>query len=430
MSGAEISTGVIPMKTTATALLGVGVLCIAAAVAAQQQVPQLPAPTAARPNPGSVVPKPANAKLNVPQGFTVDNYAENVPQARLMVWAPNGDLFVSQPRANSISVFRDTNKDGLPEERSVFVQGVAIPARGAPRGTPAPSPGTLNQPFGLAFQNGYLYVGSTDSVLRYKYTPGDLKAQGEPQKLADLSGGGNHPFRDVLFSQDGRKMYVSVGSSNNIDETGAGNERRAAIHEYNPDGTGFRLFATGLRNPSCLTWQPGANTLWTAVNERDGLGDELVPDYATSVKDGGFYGWPFSYIGNHVDTRVTNQKADLVARAIVPDILVPAHSAALGLTFYTGTQFPARYRNGLFVALHGSWNRSTTQGVKVVFVPFANNKPSGPIEDFLTGFVVDPAANSKWGRPVGVTMTPDGSLLVSSDDGSQGIFRIRYTGAR
>jgi glucose/arabinose dehydrogenase len=224
-------------------------------------------------------------------------------------------------------------------------------------------------------------------------------------------------------------MYVSVGSSNNIDDTGRGNENRAAIHEYNPDGTGFRLFATGIRNPVGLALQPTTNALWTAVNERDGLGDELVPDYATSVKDGGFYGWPYSYIGNHVDKRVPNQKPYLVAKAIVPDVLIPAHSAALGLTFYTGTQFPQRYRNGLFVALHGSWNRSTAQGYKVVFVPFANNRPSGPIEDFLTGFVVDPAAVSKWGRPVGVTVAADGSLLVS-DDASHTIWRIRASAAR
>jgi len=282
----------------------------------------------------------------------------------------------------------------------------------------------MNQPFGLAFQDGYLYVGNTDSIVRYKYTAGDTKAQGDPQKLVDLPGGGNHSTRNVIFSRDGRKMYVAIGSSNNIDDTGSGNEVRAAVHEYNPDGTGFRMFATGIRNPVGLTLQPATDAVWTAVNERDGLGDELVPDYATSVKDGGFYGWPYSYIGNHVDTRVPNQKADLVARAIVPDVLIPAHSAALGLTFYTGTQFPQRYRNGLFVALHGSWNRSTAQGYKVVFVPFANNRPSGPMEDFLTGFIVDPAAVSKWGRPVGVTVASDGALLVS-DDTSNTIWRIR-----
>jgi glucose/arabinose dehydrogenase len=284
----------------------------------------------------------------------------------------------------------------------------------------------MDRPFGLAFHDGYLYVGNTDAVVRYKYTNGDLKAQGAAQKLLDLPGGGNHFTRSVLFSADGRKMFVSVGSADNINETG-GNEVRAAVHEYNPDGTGFRLYATGIRNPVGLALQPGTNAVWTAVNERDGLGDELVPDYATSVKDGGFYGWPYSYIGNHVDTRVTNQKPELVAKAIVPDVLIPAHSAALGLTFYTGTQFPQRYRNGLFVALHGSWNRSTTAGVKVIFVPFTNNRP-GPIEDFLTGFVVDPNANSKWGRPVGVTVTPDGALLVS-DDAANAIYRIRATPA-
>lgn len=419
------------MKGTATAIIGVAVASISAALIAQQPVPQLPAPTQARPNFGQVVPKPAGAQLKVPQGFTVETYAENLPAARLMVWAPNNDLFVSQSNANIILVLRDTNKDGIPEERFVYAQGETPQGRGGGPGGPVPaSTGEVRMPFGLAFQNGYLYVGNTNSVVRYKYTTGDTKTQGAPQKLVDLPGGQNHPMRDVLFSSDGRKMYVSVGSSNNIDDTGRGNEQRAAIHEYNPDGTGFRFYATGIRNPSDITWQPGTNVMWTAVNERDGLGDELVPDYATSIKDGGFYGWPYSYWGNHVDTRVQNQKPDMVAKAIVPDIMLPSHGAALGVAFYTGTQFPQRYRNGLFITLHGSWNRSTTAGVKVVFVPFANNKPSGPPEDFLTGFVVDPAANSKWGRPVGVTMAPDGSLLVSSDEGSQGIFRIRYTAAR
>jgi glucose/arabinose dehydrogenase len=287
----------------------------------------------------------------------------------------------------------------------------------------------MSQPFGLTFQNGYLYVGNTNSIVRYKYTPGDTKAQGEPEKLADLPGGGNHYTRNILFSRDGKKMYVSVGSSNNIDDTGSGNERRAMIYEYNPDGTGFRVFASGLRNPVGLALQPGTNTIWTCVNERDNLGDDLPPEYATSVKDGGFYGWPYSYIGSHVDTRVPQKDADLVKRAIVPDVLIPAHSAPLGLAFYTGTQFPQRFRNGLFVALHGSWNRSTANGYKVIFVPFQSGKASGPVEDFLTGFVVDPAAVSKWGRPVGVTVMPDGALLVS-DDGGNRIWRIRYTGGR
>ena len=269
-------------------------------------------------------------------------------------------------------------------------------------------------------------VGNTSRSVRYKYANGDTKASGAPEKLADLAGFGNHSTRNVLFSRDGKKLYVSVGSSNNIDEQGSGNERRAIIEEYNPDGSGFRVFASGLRNPVGLALQPGANTLWTAVNERDNLGDDLPPEYTTSVKEGGFYGWPYSYIGAHVDTRVPQKDPELVKRAIVPDVLIPAHSAPLGIAFYTGNQFPQRYRNGLFVALHGSWNRSTTNGAKVIFVPFQNGKP-GMIEDFLTGFVVDSSKNSKWGRPVGVTVTPDGSVLVS-DDGGNRIWRIRYKG--
>jgi glucose/arabinose dehydrogenase len=430
------------MKRTATMFIGIGVISLTVVLAAQQAVPvpQLPAPTPQTPNFGSVVPKPADAKLTVPQGFTVELYADNVQNARLMAFASNGDLFVSQPSANVISVFRDTNRDGIQDARFGYAQGAPIAQRGfggggRGRGGAAPAPAApppppanpeLNRPFGLAFHNGYLYVGNQNGVIRYKYTAGDTKAAAAGEKVADLPDGANHWTKNVIFN--GNKMYVAVGSTNNIDETGRGNEQRAAIHEFNPDGTGGRLFATGIRNPVGLALQPGTNALWTAVNERDGLGDALVPDYATSVKDGGFYGWPYSYFGTHVDTRVQNQKPDMVAKAIVPDIAIPAHSAALGLTFYTGTQFPQRYRNGLFIALHGSWNRSTTAGVKVVFVPFANNRPSGPIEDFLTGFVVDTTANSKWGRPVGVTVAPDGSLLVSEDEPGS-IYRIRAAAA-
>ncbi len=423
------------MKRSGRVLVGLGGISLAVVLAAQQAVPQLPDPTPARPNVGQVVAKPANAELKVPAGFSVDEYAADVPNARLMTFAPNGDLFVSQSDSNIVSVFRDTNKDGLPDARFVYSQGNAISGggfggggrRGGAPATPGPNP-ELNRPFGLAFHGGYLYVGNTDGVIRYNYTNGDTKATAPGQKILEVPGGGNHWTRSVIFNPAGTKMYVSVGSSNNIDDTGRGNEMRAAIHEYNPDGTGFRFFAQGIRNPVGLAFQPGTNALWTAVNERDGLGDDLPPEYATSVKDGGFYGWPYAYIGSHVDTRVPNQKPDLVAKTIVPDILIPAHSAPLGLTFYTGTQFPQRYRNGLFIALHGSWNRSTAHGYKVVFVPFTNNRP-GPIEDFLTGFIVDPNAVTKWGRPVGVTVTPDGALLVS-DDGSGHIWRIRAGNGR
>ncbi len=277
----------------------------------------------------------------------------------------------------------------------------------------------------MAFQNGYLYIANTDSIVRYKYSAGDTTAQGMPEKVTDLVGRGNHAWRNIIFNAAGTKMYVSVGSGSNND---AGEDcRRAAILEFNPDGTGGRIFASGIRNPEGLAWQPGVNNvLWTSVNERDGYGDNLPPDYITSVKDGGFYGWPYSYTGQNYDPRYVGGMPDLVKKALVPDVLIEAHSAAVGLTFYTGTQFPQRFRNGAFVGLHGSWNSSVAHGYKVIFVPFTNGKP-GPTEDFLTGFVVDPAAVSKWGRPVGVTVAKDGSLLVA-DDGSNKIWQIKYTG--
>jgi glucose/arabinose dehydrogenase len=419
-------------------------LCsLGASVAAiAQQRTQLVPPTEPRPNFGRVVERPENAMPKAPAGFTVELFADDVRGARIMEFAPNGDLFVAQSAQNAVMVLRDTNKDGKPDERFTYAQGPPPAQRGAPGagggggqgggpGGPGggrganPNTAEMLQPFGLAFHQGYLYVGNTNSIVRYKYTPGDTKAAGPPEKLRDLTGGG-HNTRNLIFSRDGKKMYVAVGSTNNIDETGIGNERRAMIHEYNADGTGFRVFASGLRNPVGLAWQPGTNILWTAVNERDNLGDDTPPEYATSLKDGGFYGWPYSYIGPNVDARVPQREPELVKRAIVPDVLIPAHSAPLGITFYTGSQFPQRFRNGLLVALHGSWNRSTTNGVKVIFVPFQGGKP-GAVEDFLTGFVVDPAANSKWGRPVGVTVAPDGALLVS-DDGGNRIWRVRYTG--
>jgi glucose/arabinose dehydrogenase len=401
-----------------------------------------------------------------PSGFRVSVYAE-LQGPRLMVYAPNGDLFVSSPSANTITVLRDTNGDGVFEERSTFAQGAAPAPRGggaggnrqggARAGGPPPTPpagaavnpeingpilgasapactapppfhnpgaGTLTAPFGLAFHGGFLYVGTPGALIRYRYTNGDLTAQGQPEKLLDFPTGG-HSTRNVIFNRAGTKMYVAVGSQSN---NNAGEDcRRAAILEFNPDGTGYRVFASGLRNPVGLAWQPGTDTLWTAVNERDNLGDDLVPDYATSVRDGGFYGWPYSYIGQHYDPRYEGAFPDLVRRAIVPDVLFPAHSAALGITFYAATQFPDRYRNGAFVGLHGSWNRSVASGYRVAFIPMTNGRP-GPAEDFLTGFIVSDGSSGtaieRWGRPVGVTVAPDGSLLVS-DDASNRIWRVR-----
>lgn len=412
----------------------------------QPQAASLPAPAPASPKPSRVVERPNGVMPQVPAGFTVTSYAE-LQGPRMMAYAPNGDLFVSSPTTNSITVLRDVNNDGVFESRGLYAQGAPPAPRGGgggqraagpPAAPPPPAvlganapacvapppfaqrgPGQLGAPFGLAFSNGYLYVGNTGSIIRYRYVAGDMTAQGEPEKLMDLPVGG-HSTRNIVFNRAGTKMYVSVGSQSNND---AGEDcRRAAILEFNPDGTGYRVYASGIRNPVGLALQPGTDIVWTAMNERDNLGDNLVPDYATSVRDGGFYGWPYSYIGSNYDPRYVGAFPDLVRRAIVPDVLFPSHSAALGITFYTGSQFPQRYRNGGFVALHGSWNRSVAAGYKVAFFPMVNGRP-GPIEDFLGGFLASDGSNGgpivTWGRPVGVTVSPDGGLLVSDDTGNR-----------
>ena len=451
------------MRKPALLVIGFVALCGVGSAQRSSGPPQphadrLPAISAPRPNRGTLADKPVSAMPVVPAGFTVSVYAE-MRAPRMMVYAPNGDLFVSSPATNTITVLRDANNDGVFEARSVYAgtppanlptappagqrpappppagQPVNPNVNGERLGAAAPAcmpppqfnnrgPGTVAAPFGLAFHDGYLYVGNTGSIVRFKYTNGDLKAQGEPEKLLDLPTGG-HSTRNVIFNRAGTKMYVSVGSMSN---NNAGEDcRRAAILEFNPDGSGYRVFASGIRNPVGLTLQPGTDIIWTAMNERDNLGDDLVPDYATSVKDGGFYGWPYSYIGSNYDPRYVGAFPELVKRAIIPDVLIPAHSAALGITFYTGTQFPQRYRNGAFVALHGSWNRSTASGYRVAFFPMINNKP-GALEDFMTGFIINDGEGGvpleRWGRPVGVTVAADGSLLVS-DDGSNKIWKIK-----
>jgi len=438
-------------------------LVLIAAQHVQPQADKLPAPGRGAPNFGSVAPKPAGAELKVPAGFTVGVYAESLPTVRSMEFAPNGDLFVSSFQAGTITVLRDGKNVGTFAQRAAAPAGAGGGGRGAggggggagrgagggggrggaPAGGAQAAPvstaaaaipctnteipaGTvgIGNPQGMAFHNGYLYIANADSVVRYKYTAGDTTAQGMPEKIVDLPGTGDHRWRNITFNAAGTKMYVSIGSASNND---AGSDcRRAAIMEFNPDGTGGRIFASGIRNPEPLVWQPGVtNVLWTAVNERDNLGDNVPPDYITSVKDGGFYGWPYSYTGQNYDPRYVGGMPDLVKKALVPDVLIEAHSAAVGLAFYTGTSFPQRYRNGAFVALHGSWNSSVAHGYKVIFVPFVNGKP-GPSEDFLTGFVVDPAAVSKWGRPAGLIVARDGSLLVADDAGNK-IWQIKYT---
>jgi glucose/arabinose dehydrogenase len=454
------------MTIRAYVLTGLGAACVAGVFLAQGPRPDnLPPPGLATPNFSQAVLKPPNVQLKVPPGFSVSLYAEGLPGVRWMQWAPNGDLFVSQYARSTITVLRDTHNDGRANLRMTYATGggrrdgqqgdrggprrgpngppqqgfLAAPADTAAAAVPCAAdlqlpPGTtgIQNPMGMAFhRNGFFYVANTDSIVRYKYTVGDLEPQGEPQKVADLPGYGFHGWRNILFNRAGTKMYVTVGSASN---NRAGDDcRRAAILEMNPDGSGARIFASGLRNPEGLAWQPGTNRLWTTVNERDSLGDDLVPDFLTSVKDGGFYGWPYSYIGQHYDPRYVGGQPELVKKAIIPDVLIPAHSAPLGLAFYTGNQFPMRYRNGAFVALHGSWNRSKASGYKVVFVPFVNGMP-GPIEDFLTGFLISEGGRNpdgsmapiiQWGRPVGVSVARDGSLLVTDDQGGR-IWRIRY----
>lgn len=374
----------------------------------------LPAPYATRSadNGPNMIARPDNAGLTVPPGFHIYVWAENLNNPRIAQVAPNGDVFVAESGPNRVVVLRDAKGTGKADVTEVFTN-------------------SLKQPFGIAFfppgQNPtHVYVANTDSVVRFPYHNGDLKANAEPEMIIpDLPGGGYHQHwtRDVVFRADGKKMYVSVGSQANVEE---GEEtQRAAISEFNPDGTGRRLFASGIRNPVGLAINPVDKSLWTSVNERDGLGDDLVPDYATSVKDGGFYGWPNYYIGQNHDPR-TSEKPELKARAIVPDVLFTSHVAALGISFYTASQFPAEYKNSAFVAEHGSWNRLARSGYQVVRIPIGKNgKATGGFEPFVSGWTL--GDGRVWGRPVSVVTAKDGSLLIT-DDGGGKIWRVVYTG--
>src|SRR6185436_3050369 len=357
-------------------------------------------------NPPNVVKRPANAKLYAPPGFHISLWAAGFGEVRNLVLAPNGDVFAACMSGLEIIVLRDTDGDGRPDKRWKFADG-------------------LNRPFGLAFRGNHLYVGNTDAIVRFDYKPGQTVAGGPPVHLAELPRGG-HATRNVIFHRDGSKMYVAVGSDSNVDDE-TSQPLRAAVSEFTPDGKGARIFASGLRNPIGLAWNPANGTLWTTVNERDGLGDDLVPDYITEVKAGAFYGWPFSYIGKNPDPRRRGERPDLVSRAIVPSLLIESHSAPIHLAFYSGTMFPARYRGGAFVALHGSWNRASRTGYKVIHVPFKNGQPSGGYDDFVIGWAPDPESREVWGRPAGLLVLPDGSLLIA-DDGADVVWRVAYDG--
>jgi glucose/arabinose dehydrogenase len=357
----------------------------------------------------------------VAEGFTVSRFATGLVSPRNLYVTPNGDVLVAEanteirgvmklgakligyaassriePGANRVTLLRDADHDGVPETRTEFLSGMLV-------------------------LDGFFYVANTDALWRYPYRPGDTTVTGPGEKLLELPAGGynNHWTRNLVASPDGKKIYVTVGSGSNVGEHGLANEvRRANVLEINPDGSGERVYASGLRNPVGLRFAPGTNVLWTAVNERDELGDELVPDYLTHVEDGAFYGWPFSYWGAHVDLRVKEQQPERVKQARVPDVSMGAHTASLGLAFAEGTMFPERWRGGAFIGQHGSWNRSKLSGYQVAFVPFANGQPTAASEPFLTGFIKDGDEREVHGRPVGVTFLPDGSLLVADDAGN------------
>ncbi len=379
-----------------------------------------------------VIPRPEGARLHVPAGFRVEQFASQLEGPRLLRVAPDGDVFVSESNRGRIRVLRAARGAARAEQVSVFTTDVT-------------------RPFGIAFyppgpEPRWVYVAETNAVVRFPYVSGDLVARGAPEvivpRLTGTSGG--HWTRDVAFSADGRRMFVSIGSASNVAEKmsrrtleqarlweashglGAGwddEEHRADVLVMTPEGRDLRAYATGIRNCVGLAVAPGTGDLWCATNERDGLGDDLVPDYVTRVREGGYYGWPWFYLGDHEEPRLAGQRPDLAGKAIVPDVLLQSHSAALGLVFYQHTMFPPDYRGSVFVALHGSWNRSDHTGYKVVRVPVIDGVRSVEYEDFLTGFVA--SDDEVWGRPVGVEVAQDGALLVS-EDGNGTVWRVSY----
>jgi glucose/arabinose dehydrogenase len=375
------------------------------------QAKDLPAPFASESvsKRAEIVSRPQNATLQVPPGFTVKPFIQGLSRPRWLMTAPNGDVFLSESYDHRIRLLRDANRDGFAEINTVFVED-------------------LNQPLGMAISpdRKWFYIANTDAVIRYPYQAGQTRLQGPPTVITRLTGGGynQHWTRNIIFSPDGAKLYVSIGSASNADPE---DPPRATIQVMNTDGSDRRTYASGLRNPVGLAFNPVTQLLYATVNERDGLGNDLVPDYLTSVQSGGFYGWPYSYLGSNPDPRVP-RKPELERRAIAPEVLFQAHSAALGLVFYDGKQFPQPYRNHAFAAFRGSWNRSEATGYKVVRIPFnAQGKAEGSYEDFVTGWLVDAKRPTAWGRPVGLAIAQDGSLLITDEPGGT-IWRVTYVG--
>ena len=364
----------------------------------------------------TIAPVPANPSLSVPQGFTVNLFALGLDDPRWLALTPEGDVLVTETRQNRILRLSDRNQDGVAEERSTFAD-----ARNG-----------LNIPFGMAFSADSFFLGNTDAVRRFTYQPGQRSLQGQGDMITQLPGNGyrQHWTRNVVIAPDQSKLYVSIGSESNVQEEAL---PRASVQVMNLDGSHRETFASGLRNPVGLDFHPVTGELYATVNERDGLGDDLVPDYLTRLQKGAFFGWPYAYLTpDRLDPRLMegdrSKRPDRAAQTQTPDVLFQAHSAALGLQFYKGQTFPDRYRNGAFVAFRGSWNRSAGTGYKLVFVPFdPNDRPLGYYEDFLTGFLLDPSIPVTWGRPVGLLSLPDGSLLFTEEMNDR-IYRILYSG--
>lgn len=391
----------------------VAALALASAFAAYSQLAkskQLPPPfaTPSSNNRPQVVDKPEGAELTVPAGFKIEEVASGFERPRMMIHGPGGEILLSDSIAGgAVYLLLDKDKDGKYEDRKAIIE-------------------KLDRPFGMAFWKDYLYVAETTSLKRYKYDRKAMAVTGSGEELVNMKAyGTGHWTRAVIFDPKGEKMYLTVGSQSNVD---SGEPKdRAAIHRYNPDGSGHEFIAEGTRNPTSIHFYPGTSRLFAAVQERDLLGDDLVPDYFTEIKPGGFYGWPFAYIGPNEDPRRKGEQPELVKKTIVPDLPLQAHVAVLDFAFYNGKQFPASYKGGAFIALHGSWNRSRRVGYSVVFVPFKNGRISGEPQEFLKGWMLAPDKREVWGRPVGILELTDGSILVT-DDGGRKIWRISHKG--
>jgi glucose/arabinose dehydrogenase len=365
-----------------------------------------------------VIPPPAEAALQVPAGFTVNVFADDLQNPRWLALTPDGEVLVTETRLNRIRLLRDQNHDGLAEAKLEF----ATEANG------------LYQPFGMAFDAAHFYLGNTDAVMRFPFHEGQTKLEGQGEKIVSLPGGGynQHWTRNVRLSPNRQQLFITVGSKENVGEESL---PRASVERCNLDGSALASFATGLRNPVGLDFEPHTGDVYVTVNERDLLGDDLVPDYFTRIEAGDFFGWPYAYLSpTLLDPRMMEEgrskKPELTARTKTPDVLIQAHSACLGLAFYTGKQFPGKYRNGAFAACRGSWNRSTATGYKIIFIPFGeDHRPKGYYEDFVTGFLLDPEKAEVWGRPVAVLVAPDGSLLFTEEE-NQRVYRVTYAGGR